>query len=382
MTVRKVGVEEELFLVDPGTRRLSESSHHALAAYLGARDEGETGAPALEQELFLSQLETNTRPYPVLADLRDDVVRCRAAAVAAAAEAGALVVSTASPVLGAEDHDQTTTPKPRYQHIVDEFGAMGRRAVVAGMHVHVDVGEDEAVGVLDRLRPWLPVLLALSANSPFHSGVDTRHASWRAQVWGRWPTTGPSDLFGDLDGYRRATQALIDVGAAIDSGMLYLDARLAESYPTVELRVADACTEVDDVVTVAALARGLVETAAREFEAGVPPADWRIDLLRAARWRASRHGISRELVDPRDGALASSRDVVAALVAHVGDALADAGDREWVDAGVERLFSGGSGASRQRAVHESTGSLEAVVDDLAARTAREADASGPAAASA
>ena len=159
--------------------------------------------------------------------------------------------------------------------------------------------------VLDGLRPWLPLLVALAANSPYASGEDTGYASWRQQAWGRWPVTGQAEPYGSAAEYRRVTEALIATGAALDPGMLYLDARLAASYPTVEIRVADACTDVDDAVLVAALSRG---PGGDGRAADGPDADpVRSDLLRAAHWRAARYGLSGSLVHPRTWALVPAR---------------------------------------------------------------------------
>lgn len=160
----------------------------------------------------------------------------------------------------------------------------------------------------------------------------------------------------------------MDWGAAFDQGMLYFDVRLAEKYPTIEIRVADVCTEVEDAVLVAALARGLVETAARSSESGDPLPPWRGDQLRVAHWRASRYGVSGQLVHPEELRLAPVRDVFGALARHVGPALEDAGDREMVESAFEHLLSRGNGAARQRAVFESKGDLSAVVTDLRERT--------------
>jgi carboxylate-amine ligase len=368
--VRKVGVEEELMLVDPETGRLRQSSHRAIAAD-HAPNESEDGQAAnvetVEEELFQSQLETNSKPCATLSELRDSLIRGRREAIEAAEAVDCAAVAVATPVLGFVRDDQEPAPRPRYRHIVDEYVDM--TSVVSGMHVHVDAADGEAVGVLDRIRPWLPTLLALSVNSPFNDGRDTGHASWRAQLWGRWPTAGPAEPFGDLGGYRAATDAIIASGAAMDRGMLYLDARLAESYPTVEIRVADVCTELDDVVVIAAAARALVATAAEETKSGSPVPEWRTDLLRAARWRASRYGMARDLVHPATKALVRPRQVVGALLEHVGPALDEAGDREEVLRLVERLFAHGTGATRQRSVAEASGSLEAVVSDLRDRTA-------------
>ena len=264
-------------LIDPETGRLSQSSHRAIAAERSTADAERQGGEKLEQELFLAQLETNSTPCTTLAELR----RTASSAVAVRPSRRPRVRTARSSrprrrcSLGASE--QTTTPKSRYQHIVSEFG--DTTTVVCGMHVHVSVDDDEAVPVLDHLRPWLPVLAAISVNSPFNSGRDTGHASWRSHLWGGWPTAGPAEPFGDAAGYDAATQALIDSGAAMDKGMLYLDARPAESYPTVEIRVADVCTDVDDALLIAALTRALVATVAEQSSRGVDVPEWRSDLL-------------------------------------------------------------------------------------------------------
>jgi carboxylate-amine ligase len=211
------------------------------------------------------------------------------------------------------------------------------------------------------------VLLALSANSPFYLGEDTGHASWRSQIWSRWPTTGPREPFGSAACYAETARLLQDWGAALDEGMLYFDVRPARALPTVEIRVADVCTEVDDAVLVALLTRALVETVAGVDD---EPQPWRADLLRAAQWRAARIGMGGALVHPLRRTLAPAREAVLALVEHTADALDAAGDRETVLTLLEQLIARGHGAARQRAVLESTGSLTAVVGDLAERTAR------------
>jgi len=372
MTERTVGVEEELMLVDPGTGLLSQASEQVVAAARSregqdaATDGDPSAGESVEQELFLAQLETNSRPCTTLSDLRASVVAGRVEALKAADTAGCAAVAVATPVLGWDRDEQQPTPRSRYQHIVDEFGDTS--GMVGGMHVHVGVDDEEAVPVLDHLRPWLPVLLALSANSPYDAGRDTGHASWRSQVWGRWPTAGPTEPYGDLAGYRAATDAVVRTGAALDRGMLYLDARIAERFPTVEIRVSDVCTDLDDVILVAALGRALVTTVAARASRGEPVPTWRVELLRAARWRAARYGLADDLVHPVERRLRKPRDVVGDLLAFVGDALEESGDRDLVDALVEHLFARGTGATRQRSAYEATGSLVEVVHDLIERT--------------
>jgi carboxylate-amine ligase len=159
--------------------------------------------------------------------------------------------------------------------------------------------------------------------------------------------------------------------------MLYFDARLAQSYPTVEIRVADVCTEIDDVMLIAALCRGLVSAAAEDWRDGLPVPQWRTDVLRAAHWRAARDGLTHALLDPTDRRTKPARDVLDALTRRVRPWLEASGDTAAVDSALERLLAGGAGATRQRAVHESRGSLQAVVAEVADRTeasAHEGDA--------
>lgn len=307
-------------------------------------------------------------------ELRDQVVAARRTVSTAAERLGLAVAAS-----GTSPHsygDPRTTDSERYRRMIERYGEVARSAGTCGMHVHVQVdGDEEGVRVLDGIAPWLPVLLALSSNSPFHHGRDTGYASWRSRDWDRWPSAGPTDPFGDVAGYEAACRALIDAGAALDEGMLYFDARLAVHHPTVEVRVHDVCTDPDDVVVIAALVRGLVERAVEE--GGRLRRDVRLETLRAARWRAARFGLSDSLVHPVSGALCSARDVLDALVAHVAEPLAAAGDRDVVDAGVARLLAS-TGASRQRAAHaravaagvadQGGDPLDAVVDDLVVRT--------------
>jgi glutamate---cysteine ligase / carboxylate-amine ligase len=376
MSVRRVGVEEELLLVHPGTGRLAAVSDRALAEHRSrlADDEGSPGrfddplAPDVEQELYRQQIETGSAVVDTLPDLRAAIAVGRRAAGEAAHAAGVSVAAVAAPVLDAPPGE--VSGKSRYRQMLDTFGELARGVIVCGMHVHVDVAdEDEAVAVVDRLRPWLPVVLALSGNSPFFAGRDTGYHSWRSQLWRRWPTATQGEPFGDAAGYQAAVDALIESGAAMDRGMVYLDARPSARYPTVEVRVADVCTDVDDAVLVAALARGLVETAARDAHDGEPVPQWRSELLAAARWRAGRDGISGALLDPRARRLADAGTVVRTVLGYTENALRDAGDLDTVQEHLARIFAQGAGAVRQRAVFCAAGNLEAVMRDVLSRTA-------------
>ena len=212
------------------------------------------------------------------------------------------------------------------------------------------------------------MLVAIAANSPFNDGADTGYASWRNESWARWPSAGPTEQFGSLAGYRDACRFLMESGAALDEGMLYLPARLSPNNPTVEVRVADVCTDPEDALLVAALVRGLVERRPWvDADAGREPDRWRAEALRACHWRAARYGVSDTLVHPLRREPAPAREVLDALADHVAEAVADAGDADLVAEGLDRV-SARSGASRQRAAYERTGDVEGVVDDLIERT--------------
>jgi glutamate---cysteine ligase / carboxylate-amine ligase len=365
MGVRKVGVEEELILIDPETRLPTALSERAVAAH--------TAQVVVTQELFLQQIETATEPCTTNEEILTSLQAGRRAVGEAAAATGARAIAVATHPFTENEGD--FTPRSRYQRIKALGGETARDALLCGMHVHVDVdSDDEGVAVIDRIRPWLPVLLALSSNSPYWRGRDTSHASWRSQLVSRWPTAGAMEPFVTPDGYRQVADWLQAWGAALDTGMLYFDVRLAEKYPTVEVRVADVCTDLEEALLVVLLTRALVTrcaTAATDPPSTgdeVPDAHWRSDLLRAATWRAARFGTSGAIVHPVTRQLTPVRAVVRDTVEWVRPALEEAGDLDQVVDGANRLLSRGSGATRQRRVIERTGRLVDVVDDLANRT--------------
>ncbi|MBT2385187.1 glutamate--cysteine ligase [Streptomyces sp. ISL-11] len=359
--MRSVGVEEELLLVDPDTR-----DPRAVAGTVLAR--ADAGAEAvLEKELQREQLETATRPTTAMSDLAAEVRGGRRTAAEQARRAGAEVAALATSPLPV---DPSLSSGRRYRKLAAEFGLTAQEQLTCGCHVHVAVESDEeGVAVLDRIRPWLAPLLALSANSPFWQGNDSGYDSYRSLVWGRWPSAGPVEVFGSAEAYHERVGTLLATETLLDQGMIYFDARLSRNYPTVEIRVADVCLDADDTVLIAALTRALVETAARARRAGEPPAPATVGLLRLATWRAAKSGVSDHLVHPLTWVPAPAETVVKALSAHVHEALADAGDLELVRESLDRLLARGGGAGRQRETFTRTGDLRAVVTDAVERTA-------------
>jgi carboxylate-amine ligase len=266
--VRRIGVEEELLLVDALNGRPVPGYHD-----VAAEAEHRLDRPA-EHELKQEQAEIASAPYRNLLHVGRDLRQRRDRLAEAAGERGLAVAATATSPVGGRAN---TTANERYQRMEQRFGLLERQQLTCGMHVHVEIeSPDEGVAIVDRIRPWLSVLVALSANSPYWQGEDSGYASYRSVVWGQWPTSGPTELFGDLATYRALVSDLLETGTILDEGMIYFDARLSRRYPTVEIRVADVCTDLDDGLAVAGLARALVDTAAQEAAAGLPPAQIRL----------------------------------------------------------------------------------------------------------
>jgi carboxylate-amine ligase len=355
VTVPTLGVEEEFLLVDPDSGRPRAVSHMALAADAG---------PELTGELQREQLETATRPCATLDELGSELRRARAAAADAAAEAGAELAALATSPLEVEP---TVAPTRRYQAMRRRFGLTAAEELTCGCHVHVAVAsDDEGVAALDRIRPWLAPLLALTANSPFWQAADSGYASYRSQVWQRWPSAGVYAAFGSPAGYHGTVQAMVDSDTVLDRGMVYFDARLSADHPTLEVRVADVCLDVDDAVLLAALTRGLVGTAVREWRAGSPADPVRLELLRLAGWQAARSGVDGALLDPGSWRPRPAAEVLDGLVAHVAPALEDAGDLQRVRELLADVVARGTGARAQR----DAGDPRAAVAMAVRRTAR------------
>ena len=358
MRRRSLGVEEEFLVFDADAPRLLDIGPDVVAH---AERDGDADAQ-FEKELKKAQAELNSAPTHDLDTLAKDLRQRRAELTDAAAQRGArLVASGTCPVRGST---QTTDDK-RYRQMAHRFAAIERRQLVCAMHVHVDIESDEeGVVVLNGVAPWLPVLLALSSNSPYADGEDTGYASYRRVVWDAWPTAGVTAPFDDAADYARTVDHLIETGAARDRGMVYFDARLSAKYPTVELRVCDVCVDVEDAVLMAGLCRAVVAAAAtRQRIPSIRP-----ELLRAASWRAARFGMSSDLVDLRAAPRrVAAWDLVDEFLDVLGEALDTHGDAARTRAGLARLKERGTGAQRQRTAAAS-GSIERAVDAVTLRS--------------
>lgn len=360
--MRTFGVEEELLLVDEASGVPGALAPAILAA---AGDQPAHGFQ-LEAEMQQEMIEVISPPFTG----REELLRCmragRLAADRLARDHGARAVAVAGSPLSVRPH---VTVRERYKAIEDGYAGMARATLECGFHVHVGIdGPEEGVAVLDRIRVWLPLLLALSANSAFRDGEDTGYASFRFVVWHHWPTAGPNDVFGSEAAYRALEQALVDTGAILDTGMLYFDARLSHSHRTIETRIADVCLSADDGATLACLVRALVDHAAEQWRRGEPPPDVATPVIRLSSWLAARHGVSAHLVDPVTGRPRPAAEAIGRMIAAVRPQLRANGDDEAVVRGIADILRRGTGADRQRAVFATTGSVRDILVDAAAAT--------------
>lgn len=370
---RTTGVEEEFLLVDPDSgalRPVAEQVLDACHARLGVWPEGQPGSsspPEAKQEFFQEQVEVATRPCHTMDELFEQIRLGREAVSESARQNGVAAAAMGLPAVG--DGPGTASRTVRFEEIQKEYGELARQSLMCALHVHVQiVDETEAVAVIDRMQPWLPLIVALSSNSPYHCGVATGFQSWRSRVWEMWPSSGPHEVLGDVATFRNTVSRLVAWGAARDSALLNFGARPSARYPTVEVRVADSCTDPSDTLLISSLVRALVTTCATQWRAGNTTPTWRAEELRAAHWRAGRYGLTGELVDPLEMRLVSASDALQHLGHEVSPALRETGDYDLVTTELSRVFMTGSGADQQDAVFARTGDLRAVVADVVTRT--------------
>ncbi|MFF3327491.1 glutamate--cysteine ligase [Streptomyces sp. NPDC002889] len=357
-----VGVEEEYLLVHPGTRAVEASGSKVVA-----RASGTLGA-LVSGEFTEYQIEGKTPPCTGSVELRTRLAGIRGALSMAARAEGLRLCASGSPVLAGTgpvligDHW-------RYRAGVDQYRAMLDDFTVCAFHVHVHLPDRElAVLVGNHLRPWLPLLVALSANSPFHRGHDTGYASWRSVIRSRFPCLGPPPYAASLEDHERLASAMADSEAMLDASLPFWDIRPNPRLPTLEIRTMDVLPETEDAVALTVLIRALVVTAAARVGHGDPGPPICGELLRAACWRAARDGWSGSGVEALTGRILPTAVQAGRLVDEVRPVLEEHGDFEEVAAFLRRLSTRGSGAERQRSAAGSPRGLSGVVDDLVART--------------
>lgn len=361
---RSLGVEEEYQIIDPQTRAL-----YSLAEPILLEASNEVGQD-VQPEIHLSQIEIATPICHTLAQVRQELQRLRRAVIRAASRFEKKIAAAGSHPF-ARWQDQQMMPEKRYQALEKRYQQFAREQSVFGCHVHVGVSDREmAIQIINHARIWLSPLLALTANSPFWWGTETGYASYRAAaVYAKWPQSGPPQLFSSLADYETLTRTLIAMKSIEDARNLYWDMRVSERFPTVEIRIMDQCTTIDDAVMAAGLARALVHTCAERVTQGMEVPQVRQEVLRFANWQASRYGLDEQLLDASTGRAIPAREMIEKLLDFIGPALHAYGDWEETSRLVDQIVQQGNGAARQRAIYRSTDSLQAVVDFVVAQTA-------------
>lgn len=336
------GIEEEFFVVSPATRNLVRRVPAGLFADARRR----LGHAHVAREMLQSQVELVSPVYRDMAAARASMRAMRRGLCDAAQAANLRIVAAGSHPLGTW-HDQLPTDKPRYVRLIDDFQIVGRRNLLCGMHVHVGVraGVDR-VDLMNRLMRWLPLFLALSTSSPFWNRDRTGLLSYRQAAYDEWPRTGIPDHFESQQDYDAFVELLVATAAIDDAGSLWWAIRPSAQFPTLELRVADCCTELDDALAIAALFRCLVRAHVRRPALGRARTSMTRRVIDENRWRAKRHGIDAGFIDEHRATTRSFRNTLAALrvlVAEDADALGCARELAQLDVILRR----GTSAHRQ-----------------------------------
>ena len=365
----RFGIEEEYFLADAETRGTPRRSVKPFHTEAGER------LPEIGRELLQCQVEVCTPPSAAFPEARDSLLRQRRL-LAEIGRAHGLLVFAAGTHPIADWARQLPTKGDRYRGILRDVGLAGRRSLICGMHVHVEVKvPEDRVALMDRLLPFQPLLFALSASSPFWQGKPTGLSAYRLSAFGELPRTGLPELMGNAAAYERYVRIMTKAGSIQDASFLWWSLRPSIKFPTLELRIADSCTRLSDALVIAALYRCLVRLVERrpDINAGLTGVSRAIAAENL--WRAQRSGTEAELIDeaseeafPFEQAL----DTLLSLIAE--DAAALGCEAEVADA--RRILAEGTSAERQIAAFEAARggdtsnrqALDGVVDWLAETT--------------
>lgn len=340
---RTVGVEEEFLVVAPESGAPSGRGPAVLA---GAADLDPEHS--FHPELLTSQAEAATGVCTSSAQLRRQLRSARERMSGAALAEGLALISSGTPPFPGEPG--AISPGTRFNEIAQTYRAVVTDYQACGCHVHIGVPDrEQAVAVINHLHPWLPSLLAMSANSPFHLGADTGYASWRIVQQTRFPGSGIPPRFRSAAEHDEHVARLVECGVLVDEAMSFWLARPSPHLPTVELRVADAATTVGEALLQAVVTRALVRTAQRELHAGreAPEIDPRLE--QAAVWTAARHGLDGPGIDLVARHRAQSAELVHRMIRWAAPELEETRDLATVRKLIAGLLHCGTGARRQRA---------------------------------
>jgi carboxylate-amine ligase len=304
-----VGIEEEYLLVDRATRGLAKEPPPAMLEECEARIKD-----LVKPEFLRAQIEVATRVHRTVAEARQELVWLRRT-VAEVGHKHGLAPIAASTHPFSEWQDLTHTDKERYHVLARDMQAVARRLVICGMHVHVGIDDDDLrIDLMNQVSYFLPHLLALSTSSPFWRGQNTGLKSYRLSIFDELPRSGLPERFDSFSEYRRHIDVLISAGLLQDATMLWWDVRLSDRFPTLEMRISDVCTRLDDAVTVAALFVCIVRLLYRLRRENRRWRTYAPMLIQENRWRAQRYGLDEGLVDFGKGEVVPCADLLDELI--------------------------------------------------------------------
>jgi len=362
-TAFTVGVEEEFQLVDPETRDLISSIKEIMGP--GEKILGEQ----IKQEMFQAMVEVGTVVCRDVTQAEDELRHLRQTVGTLAQQAGCrLVAAGAHPFALWQSMD--VTDDERYVQLAHNLQDIGRSIAVYGLHVHVGVDDrDQAIEIMNEVRYFLPHILALSCNSPFWQGRDTGIKSYRSVVWGRMPRSGIPDTFQSWDDYSHFVNTLIATNSIDEPKKIWWDIRPHPTFNTLEFRVCDMQTRVEDTIVLAALFQAVIAKLTKLRASNLGFRVYQRALIAENRWRAIRYGVDGDLIDFGKGVEVPFRNLAMELLEFIDDVVDDLGSREVLST-VHDILRNGTGADRQLQVYRETGDLRKVVDFLADETMR------------
>jgi carboxylate-amine ligase len=358
-----LGIEEEFAIVDPETRELRSHIQEIL----------EGGKVALKEqikpEMHQSVVELGTEICDSISCAREHVTELRSQLAELAGRSGLKVASVGTHPFS-HWYDQLITEGERYQEIVKDMQLLARANLIFGLHVHVGIPDREsAIHVMNQARYFLPHIYALSVNSPFWVGRNTGLKGYRLKVFERFPRTGIPDSFESLSEYEDYCKLLIKTGCIDNPKKIWWDIRLHPFFDTLEIRVCDAQSRLDDTLAIAALIQAVIVKLYKLVRQNITFRVYRRRLLDENRWRAARYGIDGKLIDFGKEAEVDTRSLLGELLEFVSTEV-DELDSKREMAHVERIMREGTGADRQLAAFEKTHDMKAVVDQIVAETYR------------
>ena len=356
-----IGIEEEYQIVDPESRQLSSYVQELLDGGRQVLEE------QIKPEFLQSQIEVGSSICSDMREARAEVVRLRSSVDEVAAEGG-LKVMAASTHPFSSWMDQEITEGERYTQHHQKLAELARRMLIFGMHVHVGIADRELlIDVMDQARYFMPHILALSTSSPFWHGRETGLKSYRSIVFENLPRTGLPPDFGSWSEYARFIDILLDTESIDEPTKIWWDIRPHPKFPTLEFRVADICTRVDETICIAALLQAIVAKLIRLRQRNQSWRRYRHHLIAENKWRAVRHGVEGRLIDFGQSQAVPMAQLVDEILDWVDDVLDELGCRTEAEY-ARTIIAEGTSADRQLAVWRETGSLEAVVDQLVEET--------------